>query len=656
MIFKAPWFFVLLFVLPLIGGLLLGTQRRALAAVSALRGSGDSAPRRSGRGRIAQQLGALLMIIVALAQPAWNPHPVRAGVKGRDLVIAMDISRSMLADDVYPSRLEAARFVLLESLGALQGQRIALITFAGSASVRVPLTLDHNFVRYMLQRVSTSDADVGSTALQAAIEKAFDSVLDESERGHQDLIIFTDGEDHISNVAEVAEALRNWSARVLIIGLGDPVAGARVPAVSGDQGWMLYQGREVVSRLDEKMLTQLAAEAPGVIYYPARTKPFDLMTLYRGMLIQTGELGVGDASQTVYDEGYGYCVALALLLYLISFGGRRHVALILLLLCSCTPNSDQSDAEYRSCFEQGRSSWAAAQMAAENSLQAGLAMLLESREFFLRAALLKPGDRPAAEQIAGVTAQMRELEKRVAESQQAGADLQQRLAQAVELLRELTEKEAQLSAQAQQLMRRRPPPPSSEKQGVADAVSSGQRHVTDGTQAVRQMVALMQATVRKMLAKAFDEEKKAAVTEFDEAVVLLDFACVAQQLIAEALAPDKTEWERAAPALLTAVRRMQEALEILSDQSRANAESQEPDAGDPDDWEYAEDQEWSAADEAAALSMPIQSQSFNSALNSRNLPLPNYSVAEIMAEEQENQLKRDQQNSARAGARVEKNW
>ncbi|NQU69475.1 MAG: VWA domain-containing protein, partial [Rhodospirillales bacterium] len=102
-------------------------------------------------------LAALVCTVLALARPQWNPRPYDVERRGRDLVIALDLSRSMLAADVFPSRLEAARIAIHEALPAWTGHRIALVTFAGSASVRVPLTLDHGFVRYMLERADPSD-------------------------------------------------------------------------------------------------------------------------------------------------------------------------------------------------------------------------------------------------------------------------------------------------------------------------------------------------------------------------------------------------------------------------------------------------------------------------------------------------------------------
>jgi hypothetical protein len=101
---------------------------------------------------------------------------------------------------------------------------------------------------------------------------------------------------------------------------------------------------------------------------------------------------------------------------------------------------------------------------------------------------------------------------------------------------------------------------------------------------------------------------------------------------------------------------MQEALELLTDQSQNQSESDSSEEGDREDWNYEEDMEWSESSESAALSMPIRSQNFNSALNNRNMPIPNYSAEEILAEEAANQAKREQQNASRAGAKVDKNW
>lgn len=342
---------------------------------------------------------------------------------------------------------------------------------------------------------------------------------------------------------------------------------------------------------------------------------------------------------------------------MISLKRRQHLGFtLLILLCGCSPKQELAETKYQECFEQGRVAWADAQSAVKSSDQLGLELLAAARESFLTAAMFKPGDLPAASQIAGVSAQMRELEKRLAQKQAEDDEMQLQLQQAIEVLRELTEKEEALSVQGQRLMRRRPPAPQIERQATAVAVRQEQLAVTEGTGEVLQIVTATQAQVQKMLEAAFGRQDKPPATELDQVVAHLLSAELAQGEVVKELAPDSTNWGNAATSLMTAARALREALEILTDQNRARSTSEDEEQGDTDDWEFEENMEWSESSDPAALSIPLRSQSFNSALDSRHMPTPNYTVEEIMAEEQANQLKRDGQKAARAGAKVEKNW
>jgi hypothetical protein len=356
---------------------------------------------------------AFALLALALARPGWNPHAGPAAMQGRDLVIALDISRSMLAADVFPSRLEAAKIALHEALPHVRGQRVGLVLFAGAASVRVPLTRDHDFVRYMLDRAAPSEVNVGSTSLQSAIEKAVDVVLRESARGEQALVIFTDGEDHISDIEATTEALRDCGARVLIIGLGDPVSGAPVPAVSGTNAWMQFKKQRVMSRLDEETLIRLSSACPNVTYHPARTGAFDLLSLYQRVLAAPADLPDPEGGQILYSEGYPFLVALALVLL---FGPpvRKLVPLVVVLfMAGCLRHGPAPDAEYVRLFDAGRSLWSEAQPVVQSNPRAALPMLLAARDTLLRAALLKEGDADAAAQIAGVTRQIDAVQRAI---------------------------------------------------------------------------------------------------------------------------------------------------------------------------------------------------------------------------------------------------
>jgi len=327
----------------------------------------------------------------------------------------MDISRSMLASDLFPSRLEAAKIALHEAMPHLHGQRIGLILFAGAASVRVPLTHDHHFVSYMLDRATPFDADIGSTSLQAAIEKAIDVVLKESEKGKQDLIIFTDGEDHISDIDKTSAALQECGARVLIVGLGDPLAGARVPDAGGTNRWMQYKGQDVISRLNQETLLRLSEKSPNVTYHAAATRPFDLAGLYREVLTTTEGTVSPETGQTLYTEGYPFLLALALLLMFCPLPRRALPLIAGLLIAGCSPSTSPLDAEYAQTVETGQTLWSEAQLPIDADPQSALPLLMEARGVFLRAALIRPGDVPVAQQIAGVTAQIRELETRLSQ-------------------------------------------------------------------------------------------------------------------------------------------------------------------------------------------------------------------------------------------------
>ena len=656
MIFQAPLMLLLLLLTPVVAKVLTRAHRLREDAAAKLRGERPASA--AWQRRRARQVGAFVVLIMALARPGWNPHPGPPSLHGRDLVIALDISRSMLASDVFPSRLEAAKIALHEGLPYLQGQRVGLILFAGAASVRVPLTRDHDFVRYMLDRASPTDADVGSTSLQSAIEKAIDVVLKESDQGQQDLIIFTDGEDHISDGDKMAEELQECGARVLIIGLGDPVAGARVPGIGGTNSWMKYKEADVISRLDEETLIRLSSESPNVVYHAARTRPFDLVTLYQQALADTELIQSAESGDLIYSEGYPLFIALALLLLFCPIPKGLLPLLVALLVAGCGPKIGSPDAEYAESMALGATLWSEAQLPMGADPRTGLAMLLDARSAYLRAALLLPADEAAARHIAGVTAQIRSVEEAIRKQEEEEADLQQRLEEAIQQLQELARREGVIAKDGQQLLKKRPPATNEEKTAAAPPALQKQSEIKTGTGDVLEVVREVQGIIRKAMAAAFGETEGTPETEYDGAIECLDTAEVAQQTAVDTLAPQGLNWPHASSAMLTANRQMQEALRLLSNQGQ-NQDGEDDSDGefsDDMDWEFEEDMEWSESDAQSALSMPMSSQDFKTALENRTLPTPNYTADEILMQEAANQEKRAQQKASRSGAKVEKNW
>ncbi|MBM4079657.1 MAG: VWA domain-containing protein, partial [Planctomycetes bacterium] len=162
---------------------------------------------------------AVAFLVFALIEPKWGYHWEEVHRRGIDIVIALDVSRSMLADDVKPNRLEAAKREIKDLLNIVKGDRIGLVAFAGTAFIQCPLTLDYGACRLFLDDLSPATIPVGGTAIGEAILKscqAFESKL----KKHKAIILITDGEDHEGNPLEAAKEAKKQGVVVFPIGAG----------------------------------------------------------------------------------------------------------------------------------------------------------------------------------------------------------------------------------------------------------------------------------------------------------------------------------------------------------------------------------------------------------------------------------------------------
>ena len=292
MSFAAPLLAVALALVPALAALYAYAARRRRHAVAAfLGGAAQAAGARSlarrRRVKAAAVVAAAGLLAVALMRPQAGETVEDIPRHGRDLIFVLDVSRSMLAEDAPPSRLAAAKDAirrLVDALGAEGGHRLALIAFAGQASVAVPLTLDY---RYFLDRLDaageTSVARRGSL-IGDALRKAL-SLVGAEDAAYSDLILLSDGEDHGSLVLEAAQEAATRGVALSAVGIGDPLQGARIPVADADGGWqpLRHDGAEVTSRLDEALLVQLARLGHGS-YLGARTGPLDLERLVRATI------------------------------------------------------------------------------------------------------------------------------------------------------------------------------------------------------------------------------------------------------------------------------------------------------------------------------------------------------------------------------------
>ena len=174
------------------------------------------------------RLVAWALIALAVARPGYAPYYEATSQTGRDVVFALDVSQSMLARDVSPNRLEVAKQGIRDALDQFSNERVALIVYAGTASILCPLTYDYDFARYMLEQANPRTVDFGGTTLQSAVEKAVDQIFDPERNGVQDLLILTDGGDHGSQMERVKTLLAKSNTGLLVVGLGDPNNGSPI--------------------------------------------------------------------------------------------------------------------------------------------------------------------------------------------------------------------------------------------------------------------------------------------------------------------------------------------------------------------------------------------------------------------------------------------
>jgi Ca-activated chloride channel family protein len=211
----------------------------------------------------------LSFVVIALARLQFGTHLEAVTREGLDIVVAMDLSNSMLAQDMKPNRLEKAKQEVRGIIERLGGDRIGLVAFAGEAFVQCPLTLDHAAAEMLLSVMDENTVSVQGTSLSSAIESAR-KAFSEKEKKHKVLLLLTDGEDHEGRPVEAAQGAREDGIRIYTVGIGNP-AGEPIPVLdrNGNQvGFKKDQNGEViVSRLDEETLQKIALETGGKYYH-----------------------------------------------------------------------------------------------------------------------------------------------------------------------------------------------------------------------------------------------------------------------------------------------------------------------------------------------------------------------------------------------------
>lgn len=250
--------------------------------------------------------------ICALLQPQWGFHWEEIKRRGIDIILAIDVSKSMLAEDVSPNRLERAKRKISDFLRVVQGDRIGLIAFAGTAFLQCPLTLDHGAVQIFLDAVDTDLIPVPGTSISEAIELSV-KAFEKSERNSRALILITDGEETTGNDLESAKKAGTLGIKIYTIGIGKE-EGAPIPNKEGGGFKKDRQGNMILTKLDEQGLQKLALETGGS-YVRSVSGDLDLEEIYTDLKKNTEDRELKSGREKRFEERFQWPLLLAFLCF-----------------------------------------------------------------------------------------------------------------------------------------------------------------------------------------------------------------------------------------------------------------------------------------------------------------------------------------------------
>lgn len=258
-------------------------------------------------------------LVIALSRPQIGAKLKEHQTKGAEIMIALDVSNSMLAEDYSPNRLERAKLAISRLVDKLRDDRIGLIVFAGNSFVQLPITTDYVSAKMFLRSISTGSVPIQGTAIGEAINTSIRSFSAQSEKSRA-IIVITDGENHEDDPVAAAKQAAEMGIRVFAIGVGSP-EGKPIPV----DGELLRDrnGEIVVTRLEESVLEDIAKAGNG-LYVRAGNSEFGLNPIIDDIRKMEDEMYSSIVFEE-YDEQFMYFLAIALVFFVIELliGDRR---------------------------------------------------------------------------------------------------------------------------------------------------------------------------------------------------------------------------------------------------------------------------------------------------------------------------------------------
>ena len=259
---------------------------------------------------------ALVLLIIAVARPQYGQKENSIKRQGIEVMVALDISNSMLAEDVAPNRLDRAKQMLSKMIDNMVDDKVGLVVFAGDAFTQLPITCDYVSAKMFLNTITPSLIPTQGTAIGSALQTAITSFGSQESDAGRAIILITDGENHEDDAIAAAKKAQELGMQVFVIGIGKP-EGAPIPKPGTNDYFKDRSGQVVVSKLNEDMCQQIAQAGNGVYVRCDNTN-----TAMRALQQELDRIATAELETTVYadyNEQYQSFALIALFLLLIEF-------------------------------------------------------------------------------------------------------------------------------------------------------------------------------------------------------------------------------------------------------------------------------------------------------------------------------------------------
>ena len=261
-------------------------------------------------------LVALVLLIIAAARPQYGQNEKTVKRQGIEVMVALDISNSMLAEDVVPNRLDRAKQMLSKMIDNMVDDKVGLVVFAGEAFTQLPITCDYVSAKMFLNTITPNLIQTQGTAIGTALQTAITSFGTQQSEAGRAIILITDGENHEDDAIAAVKKAQEMGIQVFVIGVGKP-EGSPIPKAGTNDYFKDRNGQVVVSKLNEDMCQQIAAAGKGIYVRCDNTN-----TAMRALQQELDRIATTDLETTIYadyNEQYQSFVLIALLLLLLEF-------------------------------------------------------------------------------------------------------------------------------------------------------------------------------------------------------------------------------------------------------------------------------------------------------------------------------------------------